>query len=958
MDERYQSFRDRLRPVLPDKLFIEDYLRRLAYGTDASFYRLVPELVIKIRSEADLRLVLDAANRHQVSVTFRAAGTSLSGQAVTNSALVVMDGDAWRDHAIGSDAETIRLQPGIIGAQANALLAPFGRKIGPDPASICTAKIGGIAANNASGMCCGVDQNSYHTLAGMRVILADGTLLDTGDEDSRNTFARSHAHILHALTGLNKRVRDDEALAERISRKFSIKNTTGYSLNALVDFEDPFEILQHLMIGSEGTLGFIAEVTYRTVPEHPCKASNLVFFHDVESACHAVAALKSQPIDAVEIMDRAALRSVEDKPGMPDALKALPADAAALLIETRAETVAGLEKHIARIDQCLDAEDRLSSTGFTAVPEEFAKLWNIRKGLFPSVGAVRAAGTAVVIEDVAFPVPMLAAATLDLQALFAEYGYQNAIIFGHALEGNLHFVITPDFNDPTQVKVYKGFMDALSRLVVERYDGSLKAEHSTGRNMAPFVELEWGKQAYALMREIKSLFDPNGLLNPGVILNGDPLIHVKNLKPMPAADALVDRCIECGFCEPICPSRNLSLTPRQRIVVLRERARLEATGEGPDLLETLVDDYAWQGEGTCAADGLCATRCPVDIDTGAMMKRLRAEGRGPTAIKVGHFVERHMGGATAVTRLGMGMASILSRLTGSRVLEKSTSGLRKLSGNRFPTWDRWMPRPAGAMRPPTLTSNAAKRVVYLPSCTSRSMGTAVCDTEERDLQEVTLSLLSKAGFEVVQPDGVNALCCGLPFASKGLEDPARSALERTEEALWKASEQGLLPVLCDTSPCTARMIEGLSKPISVQEPVGFVLEHLLPQLRQVRKLDKVALHVTCSARKLGLDGDFLALAETCADQVFQPEERGCCGFAGDKGFTTPELNRAALSRLKQQLPDDCESGYSNSRTCEIGLSRHSGISYRSILYLVDACFESRQQIPALLDLHNDTRVGI
>ncbi len=213
----------------------------------------------------------------------------------------------------------------MIGAIANRRLARFGRKIGPDPASIDAAMIGGIAANNASGMCCGTAQNSYHTLVGLRVVLADGTVLDTRDAASRAAFAdrdgRTSCAGLDAL--LARARRDDAALAARIRHKFRMKNTTGYSLNALVDFDDPLDILAHLMIGSEGTLGFISEISYRTVPEYADKASALILFDELETACRAVTALKSTPVAAVELADRAALRSVEGKPGLPEAIGAL-----------------------------------------------------------------------------------------------------------------------------------------------------------------------------------------------------------------------------------------------------------------------------------------------------------------------------------------------------------------------------------------------------------------------------------------------------------------------------------------------------------------------------------------------------------------------------------------------------------------------------------------------------------
>ena len=935
--------------ISADRL-IDDPLRLLAYGTDASFYRLVPQLVVKVVDEGEVSRLLQLVHEHATPVTFRAAGTSLSGQSVTDSVLVMLDGNAWRDYAIDHEAGVIRLQPGIIGAQANRYLAPFERKIGPDPASIATCKIGGIAANNASGMCCGVAQNSYQTLVSMRLVLADGTLVDTGDEASRNALRASHPELLAGLADLVAGVRRNPALAERIAHKFKIKNTTGYSLNALVDYDDPIDALQHLMIGSEGTLGFIAEISYRTVPEYPHKASALVFFPDVGSACEAVARLKTEPVDAVEIMDRAALGSVEDKPGMPAELAGLPADAAALLIETRAATHDALADNVAHLSAVLAEANTHGPVAFTDVPEEFAALWKIRKGMFPSVGAVREAGTTVVIEDIAFPVPRLAEGTVALQGLFVKHGYPGAIIFGHALEGNLHFVITPDFGDAREVDRYHAFMDELCHLVVEEYDGSLKAEHSTGRNIAPYVELEWGADAYSLMKRIKALLDPKGLLNPGVILNDDAEVHIKNLKSMTAVDPLVDRCIECGFCEPICPSRELTLSPRQRIVVLREQARLEAAGI--DIANTpLMRDFDYAVEATCAGDGLCATRCPVGIDTGQMMRELRATGHGNTSRRVARWVDGHMAGVTSATRGGLTLVHGVSKVTGSDVLEKVTSGIRRVSGQRIPDWHRWMPRASHGVAggrvfntevPPKINLDQQKKCVYFSACVSRSMGTASCDSDSRDLIEVMHSLLAKAGFEVVIPPDVNAQCCGMPFKSKGFTDSAESAVGRLQDSLWQASEEGRLPVLCDTSPCTARMQEQFDRPLQIHEPVGFIREYLLPEMEQVAQVDSIALHVTCSARKMGLEEDFFAVASACAKSVFVPEEEGCCGFAGDKGFDTPELNASALSRLKQQLPDGCDQGYSNSRTCEIGLSRHTGIPYRSLAYLVDRCFAARK----------------
>ncbi len=932
-DLYYKIYND-LRASIPEDRLIRDELRTLAYGTDASFYRLIPKLVVKVENEDEVIKTLDVCNRYNVSATYRAAGTSLSGQAISDSILVLL-GHTWNKYEILDEGNKIKLQPGIIGGHANVYLAPYGRKIGPDPASINSAMIGGIAANNASGMCCGVAENSYKTLAGMKIILSDGTLLDTNDDGSKRSFSETHKSMCDRLTALSQRVKENEQIANRIRDKFKMKNTTGYSLNALVDFDDPIEILQHLMIGSEGTLGFIAEVTYNTVVEHPHKASSLMFFPDIKTACEAVVILKNQKVDAVELMDRASLRSVENKKGMPHYLKELDDSTACLLVETRAGDKDTLENNIHAITQSVESLRKVHPVEFTSDPVEFTKYWNIRKGLFPALGNMRQIGTTVVIEDVAFPIDRLAEATLELQELFDKHGYDEAIIFGHALEGNLHFVFNQDFNSHEEVTRYRYFMNDVTRMVVQKYDGALKAEHGTGRNMAPFVEMEWGKEAYELMKEIKNIFDPNNLLNPGVILNDDPLVYLKDLKPMPAAHEIIDKCIECGFCEVHCPSKDLTLTPRQRIVAWREIVRLSGTTEDPNRLRRLRELYQYQGDDTCAADGMCSTSCPVDIDTGKLIKVLREAKTSPTAQSIASLVAEKMGGTIALMRFGLNTADRLHAILGSDAMMSVTGALHKASGGRIPQWSQYTPRGAKPLRINGQVNGGILQVVYVPGCVSRLMGVYRKSDDRRSQIEVMQSILKKAGYEILYPERVNELCCGLAFSSKGFTKQGGEKAREMEDELKRVSNNGEIPIVMDTSPCVERMKEVFDPVLKIYDPSVFVLEHLQEKLTFSKVPKSVTVHIPCSSRKLGLDDKIKNVAQMCADKVIIPPFVTCCGFAGDRGFLHPELTESALNNLKESLPEDITGGYSTSRGCEIGLSNVSGIQYKSLLYLID-----------------------
>jgi D-lactate dehydrogenase len=574
---------------------------------------------------------------------------------------------------------------------------------------------------------------------------------------------------------------------------------------------------------------------------------------------------------------------------------------------------------------------------FTADRAAADKLWDIRKGLFPAVGAARRIGTTVIIEDVAFPMEHLAAGTVELQRAFARHGYAEGIIFGHALDGNLHFVFTQDFGDPAEVARYRGFLEDVCAMVATRFDGSLKAEHGTGRNMAPFVELEWGAAAYRVMRRVKALLDPHGLLNPGVILNDDPQVHLKALKPLPAADAVVDRCIECGFCEPKCPSRALTATPRQRITVAREVARLRASGAEPARLARLEADYRYWGEETCATDGLCATACPVGIDTGEFVKKLRAGARGGLARGVAGLAARHLAGTSALARGGLAAAAAARAALGDGAVGGLFRGLRLLSHGASPAFTPALPGPARGAPYRSTTRGLGRQVGYLPACVARTFGPAPGDPEARALADAVRSLLDKAGYDVRFPRQVSSLCCGLSFESKGFPELADQKSRELEAALLEASQGGAVPVLCDTSPCLQRMRKKLDPRLTLLEPVEFIHDHLRDKLVFHREPGPVALHVTCSSTKLGLGGKLEALARLCADQVVVPPGVGCCGFAGDRGFSHPELNASALSELQAGLPEGCREGFSNSRTCEIGLSHHAARPYRSIVYLVDRC---------------------
>lgn len=695
----YQKLKDILSKSIDPKRILTNPLQTLAYGTDASFYRLIPKIVILAHNETEVVEIIKQAKTLDIALTFRAAGTSLSGQAITDSVLVVAT-HGWKNYELLENKQKIKLEPGIIGTKANQILAQYGLKIGPDPASIGAAMIGGIVANNASGMCCGTAQNSYQTIADIRMVLSDGTILDTADWESVANFKNTQKALLQEIEDLRDLIKNDEVLYHFIKNKFKIKNTTGYSINALVDYEDPIEIIKHLMVGSEGTLGFISNVTFKTVIDEKHKSCSLIIFNSIQEACNATILLKSAPVAAVELLDRESIRSVEFDPDAPEYFRTLPESSCALLVECRDNDSDLMLIKQLKIRAAIKSIPTYSEYEFTSNPKQYYFNWKARKGLLPTVGGLRKNGTSVIIEDVAFPLSQLADACLALKDLFQQYEYHDAVLFGHALEGNLHFVFSQDFSNQKEIDRYENLMSELAILVVDRFNGSLKAEHGTGRNMAPFVEKEWGSAAYEIMKRIKNIFDPHHKINPDVLINPDPKAHLKNLKPIPESHEIVDKCMECGFCEPHCVSEGLTLSPRQRIVVAREISRLETTNEDPKRLAAIRKVVTYQLDETCATDGLCALACPVNIDTGKFVKTWRANEINSTDKKVAQYIGSHMAGTTAGIRFGLKIVSFFHSVFGTKMMIGLSNGLHFISFGKMPKWILEMPKGADKINTP------------------------------------------------------------------------------------------------------------------------------------------------------------------------------------------------------------------------------------------------------------------
>ncbi len=461
--------------------------------------------------------------------------------------------------------------------------------------------------------------------------------------------------------------------------------------------------------------------------------------------------------------------------------------------------------------------------------------------------------------------------------------------------------------------------------------------------MAPFVEREWGAKATAMMWRIKELADPGRVLNPGAVLNRDPVAHLADFKTQPEIEEVATGCVECGFCEPVCPSRNTTTTPRQRIVIRREMARQP---QGSPLYDALLADYEHEAIQTCAADGTCRLVCPVGIDTGKLVKDFRARERTDREEMLALAFARRYSAVERLARGGLRAAAIARRFLAGAALRAAPAAVRRrVSADLVPTIPEELPGAAPAQLPRSEAEGAAG--VYLPACVNRIFGNPVGGEPHPTLPEALCSISSRAGLPLWIPTDVAGVCCATPWSSKGYGAGHRAMSRRAAESILRWTDGGRLPLVIDATSCAHGLRSEVAdelpdelreryERVEILDSIEWVHDRLLGRLELDRKLDSLVMHPVCSVSHLGLGEKLGAIGEAMAEEVFVPAGTACCGMAGDRGLLHPELPNSALRDVAAELRTRSADAFvSSNRTCELGLQSVTGKRYESFVLALD-----------------------
>jgi FAD/FMN-containing dehydrogenase/Fe-S oxidoreductase len=888
--ERIGALAERLHGALDGRL--DGYLRtdaasRALWSTDASIYLRRPVGVVVARSEEDVERALAAAREVGLSITPRGTGTSLAGQA-TAPGLALDLSEMQRVHELDLEDRRCSVEPGTIQGELNALVEPHGLVFGADTSTSDVATLGGMVGNNSAGMRSIVYGTTADQVLSLRCVLASGERvmlrrLSREEAIRRSRHADAEARLLRGALGIGERYADE------IKRRFPrmIRRVSGYGLDALVD--DKRIDLARLVCGSEGTLAVVTRAEFRLAELPPQRAMASFQFDTLAEAARATFALLRENPSAVELLDDVAVGRARASSAYAGSTRFVRGNPKALLLVEWSGTGEELDTRFAGLDELAREVGAACAVPLRA-KGEMNQTVKLRKSILPLLlGTTEREKPVAFVEDAAVPPDRLEEFITRFERI-VEKSATWACFYGHASVGCLHVRPALDTSDPDGVSRMRHIAEEVAGLVVE-CGGSISGEHGDGLARSEFLEEMYGPQMLRAFVEVKALFDPEGVLNPGVIVDPPPMDRQLRVGPgrtrlsvetgLDFSDqgsfaAAVELCNGSGFCRKktggtMCPSYMVTLDEHH---TTRARA---------NMLRSVIDGTLPPGELTgkhmkevmdlCVGCKACKTECPSQVDVASMKTEVLYQMGREYGFPLRQKAAGHI-------RRGLALAALLPSLynaAGGTSLARRAAALAGIDPRRS------LPRVA--------RKTFSKRFSDLPQGAGSTRVALFNDTwneyQRPEIGAGATRLFAAAGAKVLLP---KVVCCGRPMLSEGLVDEARENARRNLDLLYPLVESGV-PLVGLEPSCILTIRDDYRKLLPDDERVEKLagatrlFEEALLELGAELKLREgspVLLHGHCHQKALvgtGPTEEVLALASDV-----EVVDSGCCGMAGLFGY--------------------------------------------------------------------------
>jgi len=939
-----------------------DAVSRALYATDASVYQIEPAGVVIVRSREDVVRTVRAAGKHGCSITARGGGTSQAGQAIGHG--LQLDTSKYFNRVLEVNAAErwARVEPGVVLDVLNAQLKPHGLRFAPDVSTASRATIGGMIANNSSGARSVIYGKTIDHVIDLHVVLADGSVAHFRSLDRARLDSASAADGLEGSCYRTVRRLAAECAAE-IDRRFPkvLRRVGGYNLDAFVDPAAPFNLAK-LMVGSEGTLGVIVEARINLVPLPKAKAVLTIEFEQLLDALAATPAILRHNPAAVEVMDRFILDHARESPAL-DALRRsiLETDPGALLcVELYADRSEDLPPRLDALEQSLHNGGMRCHTRRALTADAQARIWSLREAALGLSMAMKGdAKSLSFVEDTAVAPERLR----DYIDRFLQIVHAHGTVAGvyaHASVGCLHVRPVVNLKTAEGVRRFEAIASDIAALVLE-FGGALSGEHGDGLVRGPFTEQMFGPVLYDAFRTIKRTFDPNGLFNPGKIVDSPPLTtHLRYGAGYTTPDPpthfdyaehggfarAVEMCSGLGVCRKrldgtMCPSYMATTEEKDSTRGRANTLRLALNGQL--LGSALTDDDVHDVLDLCLECRACKAECPVGVDMARFKSEFLAsywKKRGVPwrAQAVGHIHAAARWGSRLAPLSNYAAASALGRWIGERLLDVDRR-------RTMPTWTRRTF--AHRFTPPPPVSSRAPVVLFNDTFTNFSdpqIGVAATD------------VLTAAGCGVRLAPHV---CCGRPLISQGLLDEARVLAEKNADALYDGAARGEPIVFLEPSCLSAvredapALLRGdLQRRARIVAGASVLFEEYLEREWQARSMSlalrsgpaAVLLHGHCHQKSMGLEAPARALLSRIPSTRVVSLDAGCCGMAGSFGYGREhyDLSRAIgerklLPAVRAMAPD--EVLVASGTSCRQQVAHFAGVAALHPAQLLRALIE-------------------